>query len=72
MIDTVIELISSLFSLAIVVAGKKDGDYRFRIDYRRLNDQTVDAPQCLPRIYDILKDIGNAKIVSSLDLKSGY
>ena len=35
----------------------------------RLSDPT---PQCLPRIYDILKDIGNAKIFSSLDLKSGY
>ena len=72
LINTMIEPIASPFSSAIVVAGKKDGHYRFCIDYRRLNDQTVDVPQCLPRIYDILKDIGNVKIVSSLDLKSGY
>ena len=29
-------------------------------------------PQSLTRIYDILEDIGNAKIFSSLYLKSGY
>ena len=70
--DGVIEPVTSPYSSAIVVAGKKDGDYRFCIDYRRLNDITIDAPQCLPRINEILKDLGNAKIFSSVDFKSGY
>ena len=70
--DEIIEPANSPYSSAIVVAGKKDGDYRFCVDYRRINKQTVDAPQCLPRIHEILKDLGNAKIFSTLDLKSGY
>ena len=67
-----IEATSSPFSSAITVARKKDGDYRFCIDYRRLNKQTIDASQCLPRIHEILKDIGTARIFSTFDLKSGY
>ena len=70
--DGIIEPTTSPFSSAVVVAGKKDGDYRFCVDYRRLNDQTVDTPQCLPRIHDILKNLGTARIFSTLDLKSGY
>lgn len=42
------------------------------MDYRRINKQTVDAPQFLPRIHEILKDLGSAKIFTTLDLKSGY
>lgn len=67
-----IEPTNSPYSSAIVVAGKKDGDYRFCVDYRRINKQTVDAPQCLPRIHEILKDIGGSRIFSTMDLKSGY
>ena len=56
---------TSDYSSAIVVAGKKDENYRFCVDYRRLNEQTVDAPQCLPRIHEILKDLGDTTIFSS-------
>ena len=70
--DGIIEPTSSPFSSAIVIAGKRDGDYRFCVDYRRLNGMTVDAPLCLPRIHETLKDLGTAKIFSTLDLKSGY
>ena len=70
--DGIIEHTTSPFSSAVVITGKKDGDYRFCVDYRRLNEQTVDAPQCLPRIHETLKDLGSAKFFSTLDLKSGY
>ena len=70
--DAIIEPTSSSYSSAIVVAGKKDGDYRFCIDYRRLNDVTIDTPQCLPRIHEIIKDLGRASVFSSIDFKSGY
>ena len=69
--DGIIEPTTSPFSSAIVVAGKRDGDYRFCVDYRRLNDQTVDTVQTLPRIHEILKDLGRVKVFSCLDLKSG-
>lgn len=70
--DGIIEPISSLFRSAVVIAGKRDGDYRFCVDYRRLNKATIDAPQCLLRIHETLKDLGTAEIFSTLDLKSGY
>lgn len=43
--DGIIEPAESPYSSAIVVAGKKDGDYRFCIEYRRINEQPVGAPQ---------------------------
>lgn len=70
--DGIIEPTTSSFSSAIVIAGKKDGDYRFCVNYRRVNGMTVDAPQCLPRIHETLKDLGTARIFSTLDLKCGY
>ena len=70
--DGIIDHTTSPFSWAIVIASKKDGDYRFCVDYRRLNDHIVDVLQCLPRIHETLKDLGNMKFSSILDLKSGY
>ena len=70
--DEIIEPANSPYSSAIAVAGNKDGDCRFCVDYRRINKQIVNAPQFLHRIHEILKDLGNAKIFSTLDLKSGY
>ncbi|XP_033228813.1 uncharacterized protein LOC117180422 [Belonocnema kinseyi] len=55
--DGITEPTTSPFSSAIVIVGKKDGDYRFCVDYRRLNGMTVDAPQCLPSIHETLKDL---------------
>ena len=55
-----------------MIAGKKDEDYRFCVDYHRLNEITVNAPQCLPRLHETLKELGNARIFSTLDIKSGY
>ena len=70
--DGIVEPTTSPWSSAIMIATKQSGEYRFCIDFRRLNDQTMDTPQCLPRIHEILKDLGRAKIFTTLDLKSGY
>ena len=70
--DGIIEPTTSPWSSAITIATKQNGEHRFCIDFRRLNDQTVNAPQCLPRIHEILKDLGKAKVFTTLDLKSGY
>lgn len=62
----------SAYCSPIVMAPKKDGQYRFCVDYRKLNTLTEDATQPIPRISDSLRDLGNATIFSTLDLKSGY
>lgn len=41
--DNIIEPAKPSFSLAVIITGKKYGDYCFCVDYRCLNDQTVDG-----------------------------
>ncbi|CAH1371623.1 unnamed protein product [Tenebrio molitor] len=51
---------------------KKDGRPRFCVDYRRLNEVTKDEAAPLPIIHETLRDLGQVKVFTSLDLKSGY
>ena len=55
-----------------VLADKKDGSTRFCINFRKLNDCTKKSSYPLPRIDDILDQLGGACIFSSLDARSGY
>ena len=68
----IIEQCASSYSSPVVLAKKKDGKFRFCVDYRRLNSITEDVAQPIPRIMDAIKDLGIAKIFTTIDLKSGY
>ncbi|CAB0041770.1 unnamed protein product [Trichogramma brassicae] len=70
--EGVIEQSDSPYNSPIVMAKKKDVALRFCIDYRRLNEITRDQTQQIPRISDALKDLGDAQVFTTLDLKSGY
>lgn len=70
--DGIIETTTSPWISAIMITTKQQDAYRFCIDFLRFNEKTVDAPQCLPRIHEILKDLGKSKILTTLDLKSRY
>ena len=56
----------------VVMVPKPDGTLRLCIDYRRVN--AVTEPDChpLPRIDDIIDEVGRAAFVSTLDLTQGY
>ncbi len=68
----VIEPTSSDWSSPIVIVPKKDETTRFCVDYRKLNSVTVSNTYPLPRMDDCLDSLGNAKVFSTLDCKSGH
>jgi hypothetical protein len=51
---------------------KKNGELRFCVDYRKLNDVTKKDCFPLPLIDDTLDTLAGAKWFSTLDLKVGY
>jgi hypothetical protein len=67
----VIEESDSPWSSPIVLVRKKNGELRFCMDYRKLNDVTKRDSFPLPQIDDTLDTLSGAKWFSTLDLKSG-
>ena len=56
----------------VVLVRKRDGTLRFCIDYRVLNSVTKPDVFPLPRINDLLDQLGKSKYYTTLDLASGY
>ena len=56
----------------IVLVRKKDGKYRFCVDYRKLNSVTKRDARPLPRVDDLLDALQGYDLFTTLDLRSGY
>lgn len=63
---------SSLWASPVVLAQKKDGTYRFCVDYRKLNFVTCKDAYPLPWIDETLEALGGSRWFSTLDLLTGY
>ena len=68
----IIQPSSSPAASPIVLVKKKDGTWRFAIDYRKLNSITKKDAFPLPTIVDMLDHLGDAKFFSTLDANAGY
>lgn len=68
----VIEESRSPFSSPVVLAKKKNGEWRFCVDFRTLNSITTKDAYPLPRIDDTLRALHGNRYFSILDLLSGF
>jgi hypothetical protein len=63
---------SSPWGAPVLFVNKKDGLRRMCVDYRSLNEVTIKNKYPLPQIKDLFNQMRGAKILSKIDLRSGY
>lgn len=70
----IIEESNSTYQSPVVLVKKKNGQYRFCVDYRKLNKQTTAMSFPIPRVDDVFDTVAHSKasVFSVLDAASGF
>lgn len=63
---------TSPWSSPVVLIRKRDGTWRFCVDYRKLNGAAKKDVHPLPRIDDVLDMLQGSRFFTTLDMASGY
>jgi len=68
----VIEPSNSPWSSPVCMVKKKDGSYRYCVDYRRMNSVTIKDAFPVSDVKDALDSLRGAKYFATIDLLPGY